>query len=159
MKPVKIIALSLISLLILSGCKTMDEMGPKESTATVVGGVAGALIGSRFGHNAGRWVGAAVGTVIGGFFGNMFGQKLDSNDHAKAEQAFTEATQAPIGETVYWRNDDSGNWGSYRPVRDGEISSGEYCREFITTGDVGGVRERVYGTACKHTNGTWYVVK
>lgn len=159
MKPGKIGVLALVSVFLLSGCKTMDQMGDKEQTATVVGAVAGGLIGSRFGHNGGRWVGAAVGSVIGGFFGNMLGQNMDASDQAKANTAFNQATDAPIGETVYWRNDNNGNWGSYRPMRDGTSNSGEYCREFVTTAVVEGIRERVYGTACRHPNGTWYVVK
>lgn len=159
MKAVKLTAVLLVAGLTLTGCKTMQEMGPKETTGTVIGAVAGGLIGSRFGHNAGRWVGAAVGSIIGGFFGNMLGQNMDSGDKARSEQAFREATEAPMGETVYWRNDSNGNWGSYRPIRDGNAESGQYCREFVTTAVIGNQRERVYGTACRHPNGTWKVVK
>ena len=60
---------------------------------------------------------------------------------------------------VYWTNTRTGNWGTYQPVRDGHSRYvGYYCREFVSTAVVYGRMERVYGTACRHPNGTWHAI-
>ena len=37
--------------------------------------------------------------------------------------------------------------------------SGTYCREFQTSGLVGGRMEQLYGTACQQPDGSWRVVR
>src|ERR1044072_1885041 len=45
---------------------------------------------------------------------------------------------------------DAGNTGSVTPVREGRVAStGEYCREFQQTVQVGGKSQNAYGTACR----------
>lgn len=138
---------------VLGGCQ---RTGQKETAATVIGAVAGGVIGAQFGHHGGRVAGAVIGALFGGLLGNAVGQKMDEEDLREANRAFTTATRAPVGQTIYWSNSRTGNWGYYRPIRDGHRRfDGIYCREFVTTATINGRTERVYGTACRHPNGTW----
>jgi len=152
-KHVLLIPVVLSSLLL--GCQTAGE---KENVGTVIGAVSGTIIGAQFGHGAGRVVGAGIGALVGGFLGNAIGRSADQSDVREANRAFNKAARSPVGQTVYWHNKRTGNWGTYRPVRDGHSGHGKYCREFVTTATVNGKTERVYGTACRQPNGTWYAI-
>ncbi len=148
----------LLSCGLITGCQSSDRYPGKTETATTVfGAIAGGIIGAQFGHGAGRAAGAAIGAVFGGLFGKAVGQQLeDADDMKEANRAFVTATRAPVGQTIYWNNTRTGNWGYYRPIRDGHRRfDGYYCREFVTTATINGHTERVYGTACRHPNGTW----
>jgi surface antigen len=116
-------------------------------------------VGAQFGHGAGRVVGAAVGAVVGGLFGDAVGKTMADEDMREANRAFATATRAPVGQTIYWNNSRTGNWGYYRPIRDGHRRhDGLYCREFTTHATINGRTERVYGTACRHPNGVWEAI-
>lgn len=151
----KIASIALVTVLTLGGCAPAGE---KEGVGTVLGAVAGGVVGAQFGHGAGRVVGGAVGALLGGLIGNQIGVSMDNSDKDSANHAFNEATRVPVGETVYWRNERSGHWGAYRPVRDGQSELGYYCREFVTTVHVHGRTEKLYGTACRKPNGSWYAI-
>lgn len=155
MNKLKLSAVALSTIVLLSGC---ESAGPKETGGTVVGALAGGIIGAQFGHGAGSVVGGAIGALLGGLIGNQIGVSMDDNDKEKANYAFTKATRVPVGETVYWNNAKSGNWGTYRPVRDGESEMGYYCREFVTTVHVHGRTEKLYGTACRKPDGSWHSI-
>ncbi len=64
------ISVAVISLQI-SGC---SNMGPNQSTGTVVGALGGAAIGAGISHNG---VGAAVGALGGAIIGNAIGDSMD----------------------------------------------------------------------------------
>ncbi|MGD9591282.1 MAG: RT0821/Lpp0805 family surface protein [Candidatus Berkiella sp.] len=150
--PIVLLATSLFA----TGCQ---NSGKNETAATALGAVAGGIVGAQFGHGAGRIAGAAIGAVFGGLFGKAVGQSLDEEDMKEANRAFVTATRAPVGQTIYWNNARTGNWGYYRPIRDGHRRfDGYYCREFATTATINGRTERVYGTACRHPNGTWQAI-
>lgn len=155
MKQLKVPALVLIGAIGLSGCAPAGE---KETVGTVVGAVGGAVIGAQFGHGAGSVVGGAIGALIGGILGNEVGRSMDHSDKRHAHVAFTKASRVPVGETVYWSNSNSGHWGTFRPIRDGESARGYFCREFVTTVFVHGRSERMYGTACRHADGSWHAI-
>lgn len=145
----------------LSGCAS-DNGGPqmsKETVGTVLGGIGGAVIGSAFGSGSGRLVGVAAGALAGAYLGNQIGSSLDKADRSAMERASQQATAAPIGETISWRNPDSGNSGTVTPTREGTTGSGDYCREFQQSVTVGGKTEEAYGTACRQPDGSWKVVK
>lgn len=156
LKMIKLPIFLLMSTFILVGCQNMGE---QQRVGTVLGTVAGGLIGAQFGNGAGHAVGAAVGGVVGGVVGNVIGATLDQSDARYADRAFQEATRTATGETVYWSNPRSGRSGYYRALRDGSSNCGRYCREFETTCITcnGCPPQRVYGTACRHPNGTWYL--
>lgn len=154
------VVVALAAALGLTGCATGNG-GPqmnKETVGTVLGGVGGAVIGSAFGSGTGRLVGVAAGALAGAWLGNQIGASLDKADRTAMERASQQATTAPIGQTISWRNPDSGNSGTVTPTREGTSSSGEYCREFQQSVTVGGKTEQAYGTACRQPDGSWKIV-
>lgn len=154
MKKIQLPVVLLISTTLLVGCQTA---GDKETVGTVVGAVAGGVIGSQVAGGAGHTAGAAFGALVGGLAGNAIGRSIDESDAMEAERAQKRARIAPVGDTIYWRNTRTGNWGTYGPIRDGHSRyQGYYCREFTATAYINGRIERVYSTACRHPNGTWY---
>lgn len=149
-----IIALS--SFLFVSACA---DQGQKQTFGTLGGAALGGLAGSQFGKGHGRLVGVGVGVLLGGLIGSEIGKSLDAQDRASMNQANQRAYSAPVGETINWNNPQSGNHGSYTPVRDGYSTSGRYCREYQQTVTVGGKTQSGYGTACRQPDGSWEIVK
>lgn len=139
----------------LSAC--VNDTGPKQQIGTLLGGAGGAFLGSKIGKGRGQLAGVAAGALLGAFLGNEAGRSLDRADRAAISQAQSSAQHAPINETISWRNPDSGNYGSITPVREGQTSSGAYCREFQQTITVGGKTEQGYGTACRQPDGSWQI--
>ncbi len=130
----------------------------KQQIGTGVGAVVGGLAGSQFGGGRGQLVGTGVGVLLGALVGSSLGASLDKADIAYAQQAQSRSYVAPIGQTISWNNPQSGNSGTYTPVRDGRSSSGNYCREYQQTIYVGGQQQTATGTACQNPDGTWKVI-
>ena len=157
MKKISILSL-FAALLILSGCQTTNNWGTKQTVGTGAGAVAGGLLGSQVGSGSGRLWATGAGVLIGAFLGSEIGASLDAADRYQMQEAQKEAYSAPIGETITWNNPDSGNSGSYTPVRDGQTESGKYCREYQQTIIVGGQEQQAYGTACQQPDGSWEIM-
>ncbi|WP_109122958.1 RT0821/Lpp0805 family surface protein [Azospirillum sp. TSO22-1] len=136
----------------------IDGFGANKATAgTVLGGVVGGLAGSRFGGGSGKLVAVGVGTLLGAALGNMAGKSLDRADQAYVQRAEQQAYAAPMGETIRWNNPQTGNSGTYTPVRDGYAPSGQYCREYQTTVVIGGQPQNASGVACQQPDGSWRI--
>ena len=150
-------ALTVAGALMLAGCA--EDAGPKQTLGTLGGAAAGGLLGSQLGGGSGKLVATGAGVFLGGLIGNQIGKSLDRADRMAADQAYRRAQTAPVGETITWKNPDSGNSGTYTPVREGTSSAGKYCREFQQTVTVGGKTERAYGTACRQPDGSWKIVQ
>lgn len=144
--------------LILGGCAT-DGMGNKQTMGTILGAAAGAWAGSSIGSGGGKTVATAAGTLLGAYLGGQVGRSMDEVDRMKAAQAQQQAFTAPIGETIYWNNRESGNSGQVAAVRDGTSVSGDYCREFRHEMNVSGETASETGTACRDADGTWRILK
>lgn len=136
-----------------------NDTGPKQTGGTILGGIGGAVAGAQFGKGKGNLAMTALGTLLGAYVGSEVGKSLDRADQQYAMQAENRAHAAPVGQTISWNNPDSGNSGTYTPVRDGRDQSGNYCREYQTTVNIGGQSEQAYGTACRQPDGSWKVVK
>ncbi len=152
-------SIAIAALLTLSACQ--NGQGPemnKETIGTVLGGVGGAVLGAQFGKGTGQLVGVAAGALAGAYLGNQLGSSLDKADRAHMERASTQATTAPIGETVSWRNPQSGRSGTVTPTREGTAADGAYCREFQQTVTIDGKTEQAYGRACRQPDGSWKIV-
>ena len=149
------LAAVVVAMSLVAAC---EGAGGKETAGTLLGGAGGALLGAQVGSGSGQVLAAIGGGLAGAFLGNQIGQSLDKADQAYAEQATQQAHNAPIGDTIAWNNPDSGNSGTYTPVRDGYDGGGAYCREYQTTVTVGGKVEEAYGTACQQPDGSWKVV-
>ena len=59
------------------------------------------------------------------------------------------------GQTVAWVNPDTRARATVTPVRTYQNATGQYCREYTTTGRIGGYDESLYGTACRMPDGSW----
>ena len=158
MKPIALkISALVVAVSLLGACSS--DVGQKQAVGGVVGGAAGGLAGAQFGHGSGKIAAAVLGTLIGAAIGSEAGKSLDKADQMYAQRAEQQAHAAPMGQTIRWNNPESGNEGSYTPLRDGTDSNGAYCREYQTTVVVGGQTQQAYGTACRQQDGSWKVVK
>lgn len=136
-----------------------NNMGTKQTIGTGAGAIGGGLLGSQVGGGSGRLWATGAGVLLGALVGSSIGKSLDRADMMYAQQAQQRAYSAPIGSTVNWNNPQSGNYGSYTPVRDGYTNSGAYCREYRQTIYVGGQSETAVGTACRNANGSWTITR
>lgn len=153
MKTLKIICVA--GLFALAGCQSA---GPRESTGGLLGAAAGGLIGSQFGGGNGKIAAAVIGALAGSALGGEIGRQMDSDDRARHEQATANALETRVsGESLPWRNENSGNYGAVTPERTWRRADGNYCREFTQTVTVGGQEQTAYGTACRQSDGTWKI--
>ena len=153
------IALATAMALLLGGCQNMQD-NPKQTVGTVVGAGTGALLGSKIGGGRGAMAATAVGALAGAFLGSEIGKSLDNADKAVSQRtAQTALETGRTGQTTSWRNPDSGNSGTYTPTSTYRSPTGEDCREFEQTINVGGRSEKAMGRACRQPNGTWQIVQ
>ncbi|MFN4088722.1 MAG: RT0821/Lpp0805 family surface protein [Alphaproteobacteria bacterium] len=154
--------LSIVGALAVAGCDTtqggMGGMGQKQTGGAVVGALGGGLLGSTIGRGQGRLWAVGAGTLIGALVGSEVGRSLDKADQAHAARAYERAYTAPVGETISWRNPDSGNYGTITPSREGRAHDGRYCREYQSSIYVGGQYEQGVGVACRNPDGSWQIV-
>jgi surface antigen len=152
------VALGLVAALSLGGCANRDY-GTKQTVGALAGAGAGGLLGAQIGKGKGQLAATAAGTVLGAFLGNEVGKSLDRADRLYAGKAQYQALEyAPAGNDVAWQNPDSGHYGSVRPLRTYQATSGAYCREFQQQAAIGGEVQAVYGTACRQPDGQWQVI-
>jgi len=132
----------------LAGCETPPT---QQQTGAVVGGVLGGVLGAQMGQGSGRTAATIAGTIIGATIGGAVGHSMDENDRRRTAAALeTSQTGAPSR----WRNPDTGNEYTVVPTRTYKNAQGP-CREYTVDADVGGKKDRVYGTACRQTDGSW----
>ena len=148
--PVSAVVIALVA----GGCS-------KEDMGTVVGGAAGALAGAQFGKGTGQLAMMAGGTLLGAFLGNSVGKSLDKADSMYAQRTATNALESsPSGHASTWKNPDSGHSGTIIPARaTQDPTTGQYCREFQQTVNVGGQEQKAYGTACRQPDGSWKIIQ
>ncbi len=109
----KPIALMMIALVLITGCETM-QANPK----TTIGALGGATVGGLIAGAAGGNPAAIAASVIGGMLvGGLIGNLLDDRDKRLAAEAAQKAMEtAPTGQSVAWRNPDSGHSGTVTPT-------------------------------------------
>ncbi len=141
----------------LSACAELQN-NPKRSLGTLLGAGLGALAGSQIGGGTGQLAAVAIGALGGAYLGGEVGRSLDRADKAHAERASQSALEyTRSGQTVRWRNPDSGHSGTFTPTRTYQAAGGRNCREYQTTVTVGGRNKDAYGTACRQGDGTWKI--
>jgi len=144
---------TILVVFLLVGCETA---GTKTAIGGLGGAAAGGLLGAALGGGS---TGIAAGTILGGLIGGAVGNRMDAADRERANTAASQALESmPSGQSVAWRNPDSGNAGAVTPVRTYQTANGQYCREYTQTITVGGERHQSYGTACRQADGTWRIV-
>ena len=127
----------------------------RELAGQVVGGALGAAVGSQFGKGDGQLVATGAGALIGVLLGGEIGRSLDAQDRACVGRTLE---TVPTGQTVAWRNPDTGADYRTTPRRTYQTDGGRYCREYTTSATVGGRQQQVYGTACRQPDGSWEIV-
>ncbi|MGH8064575.1 MAG: RT0821/Lpp0805 family surface protein [Candidatus Entotheonellia bacterium] len=148
-----IVVPTILMAFLLMGC---ESAGTKTAVGGLGGAAAGGLLGAALGGGS---TGIAAGTILGGLIGGAIGNRMDAADREKANTAAAQALESvPAGQSVAWRNPDSGNTGAVTPVRTYQTSAGQYCREYTQTITVGGEKHQSYGTACRQADGTWRIV-
>ena len=154
-----LLMVSLLSACAEGGFMRSDGNVSKSGVGTLAGGAAGAILGSNIGKGKGNIAAIAVGTLLGAAIGNSIGQSLDKADLAAYHNASQNALEtSPDGQPVTWRNPNSGNYGPVTPVNVYQNNSGQYCREYTQTVNVGGKQESAYGQACRQPDGSWKIV-
>jgi surface antigen len=104
-------------------------------------------------------VGVGVGALLGSLLGSEVGKSLDRADQQAMNRTTTQTLETgPSNQPVTWRNPDSGNYGTITPQPAVQTASGEYCREFTQTINVGGKSEQGVGRACRQQDGSWRIV-
>ena len=152
----------LLPMLSLAACDSQNPNSTlnKTNTGTVLGGVGGALLGSQFGKGTGQLVGVGAGALLGAALGNQIGASLDRADmqyyNATSQRALETAQP---GQTLPWSNPQSGNSGTVTPQNYYQTASGQYCREYTQTINVGGKKQEAYGKACRQPDGAWKVIE
>jgi len=151
----------LAAIAIAVGVSACQQSGQQYGNKQILGGLGGAALGgwagSTIGGGSGKLAATAAGVLIGALIGSEIGRTMDEVDKQRAQQAYTQATTAPVGQTIAWNNPNTGNSGTVTPTRDGNSASGDYCREFQQTVTVGGKEEQAYGVACRRPDGSWEI--
>jgi len=143
-----LIATALGATLILSGCAT-DRFN--EQAGMVIGGALGGLLGNQVGGGSGRTAAIIVGTLAGAAIGGRVGQSMDDTDRMKTALSLENVR---TGVNSSWRNPDTGNQYTVTPTRTYDTGSGP-CREYTVDAIVDGRSQKVHGTACRQSDGSW----
>ena len=158
-----VIACVAAGLVFTGGCAA-NAYSQRQTAGAVIGATAGGLLGAQFGgrdrhgrDSSGRLVSTAIGVFVGTLVGSEIGRSMDEVDRMKANEANTRAQTAGMGERISWNNPRTHNSGSITPTREGYSESGNYCREFYQTVQIGGKIEDAYGVACRQPDGTWRI--
>jgi surface antigen len=154
---VKILLAALAIAATSTACSQDGRYGTKQTVGALGGAALGGWAGSQVGGGSGQLAATAAGALIGALVGSEIGRTMDEVDRMKAQRAYTQATTAPVGQTITWDNPETGNYGTVTPTREGTKDSGEYCREFQQTVVIGGREEQAYGVACRRPDGSWEV--
>ena len=126
------------------------------SNSQLVGGALGAIVGGLLGSKvvkgSGKLAATAAGTLLGALAGASIAQSMDTADNECVRKALD---AAPDRREVAWRNPDTDTHYKVTPVRSYNNRAGRYCREYITEAVIGGRAEKVTGTACRQSDGSW----
>lgn len=153
-----LIAVTLIAAFSLTACESAQN-NPKQTGGAVLGGIGGGLAGAQFGKGKGQLAAVALGALAGAFIGSEVGSSLDKADKMYQQKAESQSYSAPVGKKISWNNPESGNSGSFTPLREGTDQTGSNCREFEQTVTVNGKTETATGIACQQPDGTWKLAK
>ena len=146
-------AVATVAAFTLASCTTIGD-NPKAA----IGGLGGATVGGLIAAAAGGGgAGIAAGVIGGALLGGLVGNFLDDRDKKMAADSANRALEtAPSGQSVAWKNPDSGHSGTVTPVRTFQ-SGGTYCREYQQTVTIDGKQQPSYGTACRQPDGSWKI--
>lgn len=137
---------------LLAGCGAPPP-NPNEQSGTVIGAVVGGMLGNQVGHGGGRAAATFVGAIAGSLVGQNIGRSMDATDRLRTAHVLE---TSPTGAPTSWRNPDTGSEYTVVPTRTYAAAQGP-CREYTVNAVIGGRMEKVYGTACRQSDGSWRV--
>ncbi|WP_259780589.1 RT0821/Lpp0805 family surface protein [Aestuariispira ectoiniformans] len=159
------LSLLLAASLATTGCITGNQIDRKDKLAggAVVGAVAGGLLGYSLMGGSGassgsQLLGMALGGAAGGYAGYWAADQMSRWDKSAMQSTAYESLEAGNGQTLSWKNDRSGNFGSFTPLRTFLDHKGRLCRDFVTTINVSGEERKGQQTACKNGAGVWVII-
>ena len=130
----------------------------KADVGTLAGAIGGGVLGHNIGGGSGKTIATIGGTLLGAYLGNSVGSSLDNADMAAYHEASQRALEtAQPGQSLPWKNAQTGNYGTVTPKSYYKNQAGEYCREYTQTLVVGGKKQDGYGTACRQPDGSWQI--
>ena len=156
---VKGMAVVTLAAVLRTGCETVGET-VKANPKTTIGAAGGATVGGLIAAAAGANPAAIAASVIGGLLlGGLVGNLLDERDKRLQGEAAQRALEtAPTGQSVGWKNPDTGHSGTVTPTKTVQNANGTYCRDYKATVDIEGKQEKATGRACRQSDGTWRIV-
>lgn len=154
------------ALFLITACAPVDgTYSNGSSTGTSkkdVGAISGMVIGGSIANDLAynsknKGLATVLGAFIGGVVGQNIGAQLDEADKKMVSGAYMQALEiTPSNASVTWDNPDSGNYGSFTPLRTYRDNRG-YCREYSQEIVIGGKQQAAYGTACRQPDGSWQI--
>ena len=133
---------------------TLDHCN-RELIGGAIGGAAGGYIGSTIGKGDAKLAATAIGAIIGALVGGNIGRAMDEIDQTCVGRVLETAR---TGQTVRWRNPDSGSRYEVTPVATNTSDPNRYCRDYTARSTIGGRTETTRGIACRQHDGTWKTV-
>src|SRR5262245_8747751 len=125
----------------------------REEVGAVLGGVVGGTIGHEVAKPEDRVVATILGAAVGALVGSKIGRELDDRDHSCIGQSLE---LAQPGQTVQWRNDQSGVSYVLTPTSAKQVD-GRSCRVFKLRSTISGKAQTVTRTGCQVGDGQWEI--
>lgn len=136
---------------LLTSCANYPSQ--QEQAGMVIGGLLGGVLGAQVGQGDGRTAAIILGTLAGTAIGGSVGQSMAETDKIKTAHALENVR---TGVPSAWKNPDSGNQYVVVPTRTYDSTSGP-CRDYTVDAVIAGKKEKVNGTACRQTDGSWQI--
>ena len=115
---VRTVGVIMLAAMLATGCETVGETVKANPKATI-GAAGGATVGGLIAAAASANPAAIAAGVVGGLLvGGLVGNLLDDRDkRLQAEAAHRALETAPSGQSVGWKNPDSGHSGTVTPTK------------------------------------------
>ncbi|SCZ62384.1 Surface antigen [Thiohalomonas denitrificans] len=124
----------------------------REAAGAVFGGILGGIVGNQVGRNEGNQeLGTVAGAITGFAVGKSLGRSMDRKDASCTAHALDSARD---GQTVSWRNPDSGVDFRLTPIETFQ-SDGLLCRRYHTKVISSDDQAEGRSKACRTQDGTW----
>jgi surface antigen len=133
---------------------TLDNCN-RDLIGGAIGGAAGGYIGSTIGKGDSKLAATAIGAILGALVGGSIGRAMDQVDQTCVGRVLETAR---TGQTVRWRNPDSGSRYEVTPVATNTSDPNRYCRDYTARSTIDGRTETTRGIACRQHDGTWKTV-
>jgi surface antigen len=142
----KRLVLVLLALPFVGACELYLASKPE-----ITGGVLCDVLGHQVVGDSSLAAATSGGVPLGIFLGRRIGREVYVIDELKTAEALESSCD---GHATTWRNADTGQRYSVRPVRTYQGQSGR-CRDFTTVAENQGREQVIQSTACRQPDGTW----